>query len=604
MLKIAEKITTDVLVIGGGGAACTAAVAASRLGAKVTMVCKGKAGNSGNTIMIGGSYGMDGESAYYDYKIKDADPTFTKEELFRSIVNDGFNIGDQNMVEQFVEESPRIVYEVKKWGEEIGEKFRFYSPSNWDVAGRSMGRALMNGVKKTDGITIYDDTAAIDLIKTGGRVVGALALDIYSGRLLRFESKAVVIATGGFQPYSQKDTNSDMTGDGQAMAYRAGAALADMEFLLFLMAALEPNDMRGSILPAICTFRQAFDYDPTDRFGNKIEVPAKLRDMETTSEMCKLVHMLYYGKAINEGRGTEQGGFYFDFSRFSDDEIDKMFDAVIEHFDGFYRPGYYHGESIIEYRELAKKNRRLEVGLFCEYCVGGIFVDENMETGIPGLYAAGEAASGVFGANRVADAVTEMIAQGYRAGESSARFAADTDFCGVPDEAADTIIAKLEKIFANDGGASPFQGLRELHKTADVTLGLVRCEKKLTRGITRCEELEDELQNVTISSKSMIYNRELLGALSLENLLTCTRVALKMARERKESRGLHIREDYPMIDNESWQARILAKCRNGADELSKKVPIVTRIPLKEPLKCDYESFILEEELGMKNMEAK
>ena len=130
MLKIAKKVVTDVLVIGGGGAACTAAVAASRNGAKVVMVSKGKVGNSGNTIMIGGSYGMDGESAYYDYKIPGADPSFTREVMFESIVNDGFNLSNQKIVQQFVDDSPRIVYEVKQWGEELGERFDFYPPGN------------------------------------------------------------------------------------------------------------------------------------------------------------------------------------------------------------------------------------------------------------------------------------------------------------------------------------------------------------------------------------------------------------------------------------------------------------------------------------------
>ena len=120
MLKIAKKITTDILVIGGGGAACTASIAAARNGASVALVCKGKTGNSGNTIMIGGSYGMDGESAANDYHIPGADPSFTREDMFRSIVNDGFNLSDQRLVQQFVDDSPSIVYEVKQWGEELG----------------------------------------------------------------------------------------------------------------------------------------------------------------------------------------------------------------------------------------------------------------------------------------------------------------------------------------------------------------------------------------------------------------------------------------------------------------------------------------------------
>mgnify|MGYP004629211187 CR=1 FL=1 len=341
MLKIAKKITTDILVIGGGGAACTASIAAARNGASVALVCKGKTGNSGNTIMIGGSYGMDGESAANDYHIPGADPSFTREDMFRSIVNDGFNLSDQRLVQQFVDDSPSIVYEVKQWGEELGERFGFYPPGNWDVTGRSFGRSLMNGIKKTDNITIYNDVAITDLLKCGDKVTGALGLDLYNGCLIEFEAKATILGTGGFQPYTLKSTNTDSTGDGQAMAYRAGAKLADMEFILFMVTAIEPREYFGSILPALCTFRSAFDYDAVDCEGKRIEVPEKVKEMESVSEMCKVLDMYYYGKALNEGRGTEHGGFYFDFHRFSDEEIDRMFDAVMDHFEGFYPHGYY-----------------------------------------------------------------------------------------------------------------------------------------------------------------------------------------------------------------------------------------------------------------------
>lgn len=602
MLKISEKIRADVLVIGGGGAACTAAVAAARNGASVLLVSKGKAGNSGNTIMIGGSYGMDGESAFHQYHIPGADPSFTKEDLFRSIVNDGFNISDQNLVEQFVEDSPRIVYEVKEWGEAIGERFAFYPPSNWDVTGRSMGRALMNGVQKTENISVYSDIIITELLKNGEAVTGALGMDPYSGRLIEFQAKAVIIGTGGFSPYTLKNTNSDMTGDGLAMAYRAGARLADLEFLLFLMTAVEPRDMRGSILPALCTFRAKFDYDPVDCEGKRIQVPEKLREMEATSEMCKLVHMYYFGRVVNAGKGSPSGGIYFDFHRFTDRQIDEMFEAVMDHFDGFYKHGFYHGESIGALRDLAKKKRRVEVGLTSEYSVGGIFVDENMYTGVPGLYAAGEAASGVFGANRVADAVTEMLVQGYKAGEIAARHAAGQPSPETDPASASEAVDALEKLFSNRGGIPVSEAVRRLEAISDAALGMVRGEQSLKQGIQDYEVLGQDLEQVTLVGKSTHYNRELMRALEVRNLLTCSRLAARMALERRESRGLHLREDCPFIDNEAWQVRQLAQLAGGRDMLTRKTPVVTRVPLRRAEKIDYERFILEEDLGMKNME--
>lgn len=602
MLQVKETITADVLVIGGGGAACTAAVAAARKGAKVVIASKGKTGNSGNTIMIGGSYGMDGESAYHEYHIEEADPGFTKEELFRAIVNDGFHLSDQKIVEQFVEDSPRIVYEVKQWGEEIGEKFEFYRPANWDVTGRSMGRALLRGVKKTPNITIYDDIAITDLLKNGKKVTGALGMDLYGGKLIRFEAKATILATGGFQPYTLRTTNTDSTGDGQAMAYRAGAKLADMEFILFMVTAMEPNEIRGSILPALCTFRAAFDYDPVDGKGEKIDIPEKVRQMESVSEMCKVLDMYYYGKVLNEGRGTEKGGFYFDFGRFTDEEIDRMFDAVIEHFEGFYRHGYYHSENIMEYRDLIKKKRRVEVGFGGEYSVGGIRIDENMFTGVPGLYAAGEAGCGAFGANRVADAVTEMLVQGYKAGETAAERTEKEELLCSDEDSVKAAVNVLEELLKNEGGIHIGEARRRLQDISDSTLKLLRTEETLSEGVKQYAELEKEMENLTVAGKGLLYNREILEALQLKNLLTCSRISAKMALERRESRGLHLREDYPMIDNENWQVRLVAERRNGEDHLEKEVPAVTKIPLRRPEKIDYSTFVLTEDLGMKNME--
>ena len=602
MLQVKEKITADVLVVGGGGAACTAAVAAARKGAKVVIVSKGKTGNSGNTIMIGGSYGMDGESAYHEYHIKEADPGFTKEELFRAIVNDGFHLSDQKIVEQFVEDSPRIVYEVKQWGEEIGEKFEFYRPANWDVTGRSMGRALLRGVKKTPNITIYDDIAVTDLLKNGKKVTGALGMDLYGGKLIQFEAKAVILATGGFQPYTLRSTNTDSTGDGQAMAYRAGAKLADMEFILFMVTAMEPNEIRGSILPALCTFRAAFDYDPVDAKGQKIDIPEKVRQMESVSEMCKVLDMYYYGKALNEGRGTEKGGFYFDFSRFTDEEIDTMFDAVMEHFEGFYRHGYYHSENIMEYRDLIKKKRRVEVGFGGEYSVGGIRVDETMFTGVPGLYAAGEAGCGAFGANRVADVVTEMLVQGYKAGETAAERTEKEELLHSDEASVQAAVNVLENLLKNEGGIHIGEARRRLQDISDSTLKLLRTEETLSEGVKQYAKLEKEMENLTVAGKGLLYNREILEALQLKNLLTCSRISAKMALERRESRGLHLREDYPMIDNENWQVRLVAERKNGEDHLEKEAPTVTKIPLRKPEKIDYSTFVLTEDLGMKNME--
>jgi len=309
---IDKVYTTDVLVVGGGGAGISAAIAAARSGAKVTIVSKGKVGNSGNTIMIGGSFAMDGHSAYHHYGIKEADATLTKEVLVDSIVKDGFYLSDQSIVEQFVDESPAIVNEVRLWGEKAGQNFVFGKPATWSMSGHAMGKALQLGVKENQGIEIKEDIMIVDLIKTNHKITGAVGIDIYTGEIIQFNAKAVVLGTGGFQPYTLKNTNSDMTGDGVAMAYRAGAKLADMEFLLFLVTCLEPNEIKGSILPVFFVFNPDFKYKITDAQGNEIIIPEKLKEIEEKSELGKLIDLYYFGKSILAGKGTEDGGIYFD----------------------------------------------------------------------------------------------------------------------------------------------------------------------------------------------------------------------------------------------------------------------------------------------------
>ena len=247
--KVDKTMTTDVLVVGGGGAGVYAAVEAIRAGAQVTIVSKGKVGNSGNTIMIGGSYSMDGHSAKHVYGFEKADDSVTKELLLEQIIKQGFFLGEQDVVEQYVEDSPACVYEMHSWAERAGQKQAFMAPGGWLLSGHSLGRGLLQGLKENPGAVMVEDVMIVDLLKKDGRIIGAIGVDVYTGEVIRFAAKAVILATGGYQPFSCKSTNSDMTGDGMAIAYRAGAMLADMEFHLPCATALEPEVTKGSLMP-------------------------------------------------------------------------------------------------------------------------------------------------------------------------------------------------------------------------------------------------------------------------------------------------------------------------------------------------------------------
>ena len=279
-----------------------------------------------------------------------------------------------------------------------------------------------------------------------------------------------------------------------------------------------------------------------------------------------------------------------------------MFDAVMEHFEGFYPHGYYHGESIINYRDYIKKHRRIEVGFGGEYSVGGIYIDENMMTGVPGLYAAGEVGCGAFGANRVADAVVEMIVQGYKAGEVAAQRSAGEVLVEAEKASVAKAVGTLEKILSNKGGITVKQAKERLQSISDATLKLLRNEQTLAKGVSDYEALKEEMDNISITAKGLLYNRELLEALQLRNLLTCSTVSAKMALMRKESRGVHLREDYPLIDNVDWQVRLVSEQKCDNDNLSTVLPVVTKIPMKKAERIDYGTYVMTEDLGMKNQE--
>ncbi len=603
MERSVEKIYhTDVLVIGGGGAGVASAISAARTGANVIIASKGKVGNSGNTIMIGGSFAMDGHSAYYEYGLKEADPTLTKEVLFESIVKDGFHLSDQNIVEQFVDESPAIVNEVRLWGEKAGQKFIFGKPATWTMSGNAMGRALQQGIKETSGIELLEDVFIIELLSENQKVTGAIGIDIFTGETILINAKAVVMATGGFQPFSLKNTNSDMTGDGVAMAFRAGAELSDMEFLLYLVTCLEPNEIKGSILPVYFVFNPDFKYKITDVDGNEIEIPEKLKEIEEKSELGKLIDLYYFGKVILSGKGTKDGGVYFDFSDYTDQEIDDMFETLIKDMLSLmYKDGYYHGDNVREYKELCKKHRRMQIGLGNEYSVGGIVVNEKMETSIEGLYAGGECTSGAFGANRVADAVVEMLVQGYRAGISAAEYSKSTTLQDNNGNYQSTL-DKIDKLFANENGLSAVEVNQRIESISDEGLSFIRNEEGLTKAIKAYEELEKSLEGITLKSKSNKYNYELVQALQAENRLLCSKLAAIMAKERKESRGLHLRSDFTDVDNDEFLIRFIAKKVDKGIHLSKRKPIVTKMPLPDSGKTDYIQYILENDMGLENIQ--
>jgi len=411
----------------------------------------------------------------------------------------------------------------------------------------------------------------------------------------------VVIATGGYQPFGVKSTNSDMTGDGIAMAFRAGAALADMEFHLPCTTALEPESIKGSLLPFMYEVMSGLPISLTDKNGKALEIPEEMRKVAEGSELDKLVTTYYISEAIGEGRGLPEDGMYYDFTAMSDEVFDETFARLEGCMSMFYRNGYYHGDSIEEYRDrIIKNSRKIKIGSVFEYTMGGIMITKDMETSVKGLYAAGEAGSGAFGACRIADATTEMLVQGHMAGQSAAAYAKDAGLADPDMSCIDSILETLSAPLGRKGGITGITAIKRIEKAADESFGICRTGEKMEKAIRELENLEKELENVTVECESTKYNFDWIRAMQAKNLLTCTLAGLKAANMRKESRGFHMRHDYRMVDNDDWAVRIVETLKDGKMELSTKKANVTHYDIPDGKDESIPAFIKRHDLCFKN----
>ena len=598
--QIGKVITTDVLVIGGGGGGIWSAIEAGRSGAHVTIVSKGCVGNSGNTIMVGGSYAMDGESAA-GYGYKDADPSMTKEYLLEQVVKQSFYLAEQDMVELFVYESPEVVQQTTLWCEEAKQPLTFLPPGAWLCSGRGLSRGLVLGLKKNPPAAIIEDVMVLDLLKTNDRVIGAVGVNIYTGEFIRFAAKAVVLATGGYQPFTLKSTNSDMTGDGIAMAFRAGARLSDMEFQLFMPTATEPEEYKGSLLPFMYEILSGITLPSVDKEGKKIEVPHEMMEMAEGSELEKLINSYYWADAMANGRCLKDSSIYFDFSELTDAEIIKSFEDAIEFMNPFYREGHYHGEDVRKYRDYAMKNRRVKVAAIDEYSMGGVVINTNMETDLKGLYAAGEVGTGTFGACRVADAVVEMMVQGHKAGQTAGEYVKTIELSEPDAVQVKAIISSVTASLGRTGGHTGVEITRMIERTADYGFGLYRTEERLTNTLQELLRIErEELPAASVQCASLRYNYDWIRLLQAKNLLTCTIAGVRAALIRKESRGFHMRYDHQEVNNREWALHIDVTNCDGEMKLTTRAPKVTRFPIPDTCEPTIPAFMKAADLNMKN----
>jgi succinate dehydrogenase/fumarate reductase flavoprotein subunit len=560
-----ETVQTDVLVVGGGGAAFRAAIGAREKGSRTLLVSKGPLARCGATPMAGADFTLDGLSLSRMGFL--GEPKDSPETFFSDIVHQGFYLNNQKLLEQYVSSAPARLKELIDWGIKIrrSEQRAIYT------TGIEIIDALHRRAKAM-AVDMLEDVMILDLVIRDDQIGGALGLDLKSGQFLRFDTRTVVIATGGWHKAFWPNAGMrDLSGDGIAIASRAGAETGNMEFITFCNnILLWPPMWSGSLAGYILSFMGG---ELTNHHGEAFlqKYDPFVVEKGTTMEWNKGFVSYATADEVRAGRGSPHGGVYYGLGK-------TPWPSFEERALAYFPNWKYKALDLSVLGRKLKDGEKVEVGAVAEYFDGGIVVNERFETSLAGLYAAGECALGPFGANRVCSAITEMLVQGADAGWNAASFASRSKGLQPDQRLFKDFEGRREIPLRKETGVKPARLRRTLQERAHAHLGPVRNEVELTSFIQFLEGLKaTELPQLATGSKSRIYNKEWFDALELPNMVHLLEGAARSALLRTESRGVHFRVDYPHTDNDRWLCESVVTFVDGRFHISTRSPVFTSI---------------------------
>ena len=572
-------LKTDVLITGSEGAGARAAIAASEHGADVIVATKGRIGKSGATITAIAALAVGGQGIREVLNLP-GHPEDTPEVFFEDIITEGKYINNQKLVGQVVDEGPFRMKELMDWGMQStasdlpipGHRF----PRDIDTTGRQMVKALKKKIQQCRNIRIIEDLMITDLLKADRRVIGAVGIDLCKGDFVVISAKAVILSTGGAQTvYPVTTAPEELTGDGQAMAYRAGADLIDMEMVQFRPCNfIWPPIWKGIGFPF--TIGPGGGIQATwllNKWGERFMSKWDPERMENTTRDISSIAIM---TEVIEGRGSPHGGAFLSLAHLPYNLIDN--------FGKWFLPGivspnwHFVGFNFAGLVEDIKKGYAMEVGPACHFFMGGIRIDEHCRTTVEGLYAIGEVAGGTNGANRLSGvALTQIFVQGANGGEAAAFYAKKQKDITVDAQQIKKLEEKITQPLLRDKGANPFEVRKSIQDLAWQKVGVVRTGASLLEAQDEIRRMKGEdLPNLSCRAKEREYNREWVEAIQIENLLTTLECIARSALERKESRGAHFRKDYPEMDNNNWLINTVLHNRQGEMALSRVPVVVTR----------------------------
>jgi succinate dehydrogenase / fumarate reductase, flavoprotein subunit len=569
----------DVLVIGAGGAGLRAAVEASAAGVKVGLICKSLLGKAHTVMAEGGMAAAMGN-------VDDRDNWRVH---FADTMRGGQYMNNPHMAELHAKEAPARVRELEAWGalfdrtpdgRILQRNFGGHRYPRLAHVGDRTGLELIRTLQDHtihQGIEVHMECTVLELLTDAGRIAGAFGYDRERGRFRLFRAAAVVLATGGIGRAFKITSNSwEYTGDGQALAYRAGATLQDMEFVQFHPTGMIwPPSVRGILvtegvrgeggvlrnsegrrfmfddIPENYRSQTADNEDEGWRYTQGDKNARRPPELLTRDHVARCIR-----REVREGRGSPHGGVFLDIAW-----IKQRLPHGAEHIKRKL-PSMYH-----QFKQLADidiTETPMEVGPTTHYMMGGVRVDgETQMSEVPGLFAAGECGAGLHGANRLGgNSLSDLVVFGKRAGEYAAAFAKQHGAAQANPDQIDEIARRALEPFERVNGPNPYDIQHQLQDVMQDLVGIVRREEEMQEALDRIQALKDRAAKVTAPGNRE-YNPGWHTALDLQNLLTVSEAIALSAIDRKESRGAHFREDYP--EKSAAAAKFNSTIRRGQD---------------------------------------
>ena len=533
-----KTISTDVLIIGSGGAGSRAAIEVDDAGLKAIIVSKGLSFRSGCTGMAEGGYNA-------VFKTVDKDDSIDAH--FNDTLKGGSYLNDKKLVEILVSESPKRLVDLENYGalfdrQESGEidqrPFGGQSFRRTCYQGDRTGAELLNALKeeiiKRD-IECIEEVMITSLVTDGNQVIGATGLNLKDSSLIYFKAKATILASGGAgQLYPVTSNTFQKNGDGYAISYRAGANLVDMEQVQFHPTGMvAPESKKGVLVTeAVRAEGGKLINSEGERFMSKY-APEKM-ELATRDVVARSIY-----QEIIEGRGTENGGVYLDISHLDDDYIDEKLETMVLQFENV-------GVDI--------KHGPIEVAPTAHHFMGGLKINTDASSSLDNLFGAGEVCGGVHGANRLGgNALADTQVFGRIAGVSASKAAKESEL-KTNDEMVREEASRIEGLIKK-GSVKPKEFKNRIKNLMWEKVAIVREEKTLNEALGQLQEMQKELADLDVGDKKQ-YNTDLVTALEVINMVEICILTVKSAIIRRESRGAHFRSDFPETKDE-WKKSII-----------------------------------------------